>query len=327
MISNGSAGEYHLNNNNDGDDNNNTNNSTCNSNNEEKQPQHITNNNREKNRWLFRRCFHCNSSSSSSSNKRLVDAVSVAVGLILLISAFRVVVVLDHPRLADNNNNIHEWWCPRDHVERWVYYQDAYFKYSLYVGTSNPLPILILHNGMGVYYYYSVKADDDAIDNDDSVQRYSFFNPNDFRNRHGCTSDVDGGDWSVVYGNLDADGGGGTSPSFAYESFSIPYKNDDEYSSYGQQQTTGGTLFMGGVVYDLKNNGSVFLVAFDEQNAGSYTVTQLSGLDVSSLMIDQQKTWSVKSVTKFCYANQEILDFFDSALANSNNNNNGDDDA
>ena len=75
------------------------------------------------------------------------------------------------------------------------------------------------------------------------------------------------------------------------------------------------------ILYDLINNGSVFLVTLNKQDSGNSQVTQLSLEDVSSLVIDY-KTLSVASVTAFFYANQEILDFFDTSLSNYNNNSN-----
>ena len=68
--------------------------------------------------------------------------------------------------------------------------------------------------------------------------------------------------------------------------------------------------------HDLKNNGSVFLVESLEDNV----LTQVNGLDLSHLVIDSE-TLSIASVTEFCMANQQILDFFDSGINADDNNN------
>ena len=83
-----------------------------------------------------------------------------------------------------------------------------------------------------------------------------------------------------------------------------------------EEQKNGGTFYINGVEYDLKNNGSVFLVESLEDNV----LTQVNGLDLSHLVIDSE-TLSIASVTEFCMANQQILDFFDSGINADDNNN------
>jgi hypothetical protein len=253
------GGEYHLNN----------------SINEEQQQQqeqeHMINS--RANHWLFRRrCFQCN-------KKKVV--IGVVIGLSLLI------VVASMAKEATYNARFanYEQQCPSE-VERWVYYNGAFFKYGLYLQQwPNPDPTMLIFYGGGYSF-----ADHDDLDDD------FYANPNNFSNGKGCG----GGGWATTYGYADGS-------SFTLE-YSVP-----------QDSQRGGTLSFGGVEYtNLKNNGSVFLFTLDENNERK--VTQLSGLDVSSLVIDEE-TMSIASVTAFCYANQEILDFFDSALANSNNNN------
>ena len=109
----------------------------------------------------------------------------------------------------------------------------------------------------------------------------------------GCT----GGGWSESYGYAD-----GSTGSYEYV---VP-----------EEQKNGGSFYINGVEYDLKNNGSVFLVESLEDNK----LTQVNGLDLSHLVIDSE-TLSVASVTEFCMANQQILDFFDSGINADDNNN------
>jgi hypothetical protein len=243
------GGDYHLNNETDKQQNANN----------------ISSSNRES---LLRRCFHIN-------KKHVVR--TVAILLVLLVTSMAVVA-------NRRRSNSHARQCP-SFVDRWVYYNGAYFSYSLYLQQwPNPDPkILILHGGVYV-------VPDDVMDD-------VLSDPNNFSHGEGCG----GGGWSVTYGNADG------------SSFTLEYALPANDETLGQQ---GGTFSIGGVEYDLQNNGSVFLMNNNE------AVTQLN-LDVSSLVIDKQ-TMSVSSVTEFCYANQDILDFFDTALANYNNNNNAD---
>ena len=83
-----------------------------------------------------------------------------------------------------------------------------------------------------------------------------------------------------------------------------------------EEQKNGGTFYINGVEYDLKNNGSVFLV----QSLKDNKLTQVNGLDLSHLVIDSE-TLSIASVTEFCMANQQILDFFDSGINADESNN------
>ena len=83
-----------------------------------------------------------------------------------------------------------------------------------------------------------------------------------------------------------------------------------------EEEKNGGTFYINGVEYDLKNNGSVFLV----QSLKDNKLTQVNGLDLSHLVIDSE-TMSIASVTAFCMANQQILDFFDSGINADDNNN------
>ena len=73
--------------------------------------------------------------------------------------------------------------------------------------------------------------------------------------------------------------------------------------------TNGGAFYINGVEYDLKNDGSVFLIESLQDNK----LTQVNGLDLASLVIDSE-TMSIASVTAFCMANQQILEFYDSRI-------------
>jgi hypothetical protein len=227
-----------------------------------------------------------NANSISSSRESLLSSFHInKKNVVRAVAVLLILVVTSMAAVANRRiSNSRARQCP-SFVDRWVYYNGAYFSYSFYLQQyPNPDPkILILHGG--VYVVPDDVTDDVLMD------------PNNFSHGEGCG----GGGWSVTYGNADGS-------SFTLE-YSLP-TNDDTL----RQQ--GGTFSIGGVEYDLQNNGSVFLIYNNE--AG---VTQLSGLDVSSLVIDK-KTMSVSSVTAFCNANQDILDFFDTALANYNNNNN-----
>jgi hypothetical protein len=205
---------------------------------------------------LFRRGWHC-------TNKKLV-LTAIAV-LVVLVTAIVAVAKKRHQKFLEWNYQ----QCPSE-VERWVYYNGAYFYYGLHLHQFNPDPtLLIFHGG---YYVDENKQGD----------------PNNLFFMNGCGQ----GGWKVE--STDADGS-----SFVYE-YVVP---EDEY----ERRQQGGAFYMGGVQYDLFS-GSVFL------KQGN-VVTQLTGLDVSSLVIDEE-TKSVASVTEFCYANQEILDYFDSIRTN-----------
>lgn len=233
--------------------------------------------------------YHLNNSNEdaephiSSSNSSTVanhccknKVLAVIAAVMLFVAVTTVVIVKNNQRLAR-----HAQKCPNN-VDRWVKYNGAWFRYSLYLHQwPNPDPKILILNG-DVNYYGENK------------------NPNTFAYGQGCNA----GSWSVTYGN-NADGS-----DFSLE-YSVP--SDDADQSRLRQQ--GGTFTIGGVEYDLKNNGSVFLMDFEENNNNNNQVTQqLSGLDLSSLVIDKE-TMSVASVTAFCYANQEILDFLDSTSA------------
>ena len=194
-------------------------------------------------------------------------AIAVAVGL-LLATALTATIIASNNRKFARNQQV----CPNE-VERWVYYNGAYFSYYLYLQQwPNPDPKILILKGGG---YMDENGDD----------------PNEFSYGQGCSM----GGWSVEYGYAD-----GSSFSYGY---SVP-----------EDARNGGTFSMGGVEYDLKNNGSVFLLDSKRGNE----VTQLNGLDLSSLVIDKE-TMSIASVTEFCYSNQEILDFFDNSRANAGN--------
>jgi hypothetical protein len=270
-----------------------------NSNNEEEQ-QHIINN-REKNHWLFRR------GRFQQCNKKKVVMGAVAIGLL---SLFLVVVSMATKEAIDNRKRIADSYFPNEAhpsaVERWLYYNGAYFKYGLYLQQRWPNPdptMLILYGGgwSAADFAYLNDFEDDTVD---------YTNPNNlsFMDLYGS-----GGGWAVGSGTPDD----GSSCTLEY---SVP-------SGFRQRQ--GGTISFNGVEYtNLKKTGSVFLVSFDFESNES-KVTQLSGIDVSSLVIDQE-TMSIASVTAFCNAHAEILDFFDSTRKEARikyNNNRDDGDA